>query len=463
MGRSQTKRTWWAKVFGLAMVVLLFGLLAAGPAHAKTFTVNGTTDEADWSLSDGVCDVDAELESGAPLCTLRAAIQQANATPEADAINFNIPGSGVKTISPGSELPEITGTVTINGYSQPGASLNRLPKGNNAALLIELNGEDLDFGRALHIKASNSVVKGLAVHNFYPENIVIWGKNNKIEGNFVGIDTSGARDSDRSDCNGVTITQENDGTIGGNTIGGTSPAARNVISDNSCRGVWLNFFTRGNKVLGNFIGTTKDGTGTLGNGSGVSILSGASDNFVGDTAPGAGNIIAFGTDMVSPVYAVGVEVFDNGLGATRNRILSNSIHSNGGLGIDLAPCTGGGSCTFGRTSNDPGDADTGPNNLQNFPVLSSAKTKKGTTTIKGKLNSTPNKTFTIQFFSDLSGQDEGKKFIGSKSVATDSNGNASFTFVPTRAVPAGQNVTATATHPGGSTSEFSVPEAVARS
>jgi hypothetical protein len=44
--------------------------------------------------------------------------------PGLDTINFNIPGSGVKTIAPASPLPTITDAVVIDGYSQPGASAN---------------------------------------------------------------------------------------------------------------------------------------------------------------------------------------------------------------------------------------------------------------------------------------------------------------------------------------------------
>jgi hypothetical protein len=92
--------------------------------------------------------------------------------------------------------------------------------------------------------------------------------------------------------------------------------------------------------------------------------------------------------------------------------------------------------------------------------LTSAKTASGKTTIKGKLNSTPNFSFTVRFFSNPKGTDEGKVFISKKSVTTDSNGNASFTFSPAKAVSVGRVITATATDPGGNTSEFSAPSKV---
>ncbi len=98
-------------LFAAIMAVLVSASfsMAAKPAHAgATYTVNTTGDQADLSPGDGVC------KSGSgfgDLCTLRAAIQEANATEGADAIHFNIPnifGEGVKTIKPASQLPTIT-------------------------------------------------------------------------------------------------------------------------------------------------------------------------------------------------------------------------------------------------------------------------------------------------------------------------------------------------------------------
>ncbi|MGH3146596.1 MAG: Ig-like domain-containing protein, partial [Rubrobacter sp.] len=145
----------------------------------------------------------------------------------------------------------------------------------------------------------------------------------------------------------------------------------------------------------------------------------------------------------------GVRLSSSGNG---NRILSNSIFANGALGIDLGP--------GGVTPNDLDDPDTGPNNLQNFPVLTSATTLAGTTTVLGSLNSTPNRTFTLQFFSNPSGE-EGKTFRFQRNVTTNANGNDSFTFAVPEAVAAGQTVTASATDAQGNTSEFSAPETVA--
>jgi titin len=135
----------------------------------------------------------------------------------------------------------------------------------------------------------------------------------------------------------------------------------------------------------------------------------------------------------------------------RNRILSNSIHSNGGQGIDLA--------NDGVTPNDQGDVDIGPNDLQNKPSIASATNSAAKTTIKGTLRTKSNRSFLVSFFSNPSGTDEGKNFIGQRAVRTDPDGKATFTFSPAQRVGAGKTITATATGSEG-TSEFSSPLAV---
>jgi hypothetical protein len=139
-----------------------------------------------------------------------------------------------------------------------------------------------------------------------------------------------------------------------------------------------------------------------------------------------------------------------GAASVGNAIRGNSIHSNGGLGIDL-----GGD---GVTPNDPGDADTGPNQLQNFPVLSVALAG-GSTWVTGTLNGLANTTFTLDFYAsaaaDPSGFGEGARYLGSAVVTTDGSGNAHFEVVLAAPTAPGEVVTATATDPAGNTSEFS--------
>jgi hypothetical protein len=445
-------------LLALAVVASLLVTLAAKPANAATttYTVNSTGDESDLNPFDDLCDVS---DAAGDQCTLRAALNVATLNPTGlDVINFNIPGSGVHTIKPSSEL-SIPGGVLINGYSQPGSSPNTLEKGNNAVLKIELDGSAAGADASgLRTFTGDCVIRGLAINNYRNNGILInGGQNSKVEGSFIGTDASGTTAKPNTN-NGVLIKALNGGSKPtNNTVGGTTPAARNVLSGNFGAGVSIvDPFTSlvgptvvNNSVLGNLIGTDKNGTGSLGNGGDGVFIFDASDNTVGGTAPGEANTIAFNNPA-------GVSVLGNGAG---NSVFSNSIFSNGGLGIDLE--------RDGVTDNDTGDADAGANTLQNFPVLTSAKTGRKGTSIAGKLNSVPNKTFTVQFFASPelspSGNGQGKTFLGEKVVSTDASANAAFTFKPSQKVSKGQFITATATDSASkNTSEFSAAKKVVR-
>ena len=176
-----------------------------------------------------------------------------------------------------------------------------------------------------------------------------------------------------------------------------------------------------------------------------------SDNTIGGTAAGAGNVIADNGQA-------GVAVVDNFNGPTTGvEILSNSIYANQGLGIDLGD--------DGVTPNHPGGPVYGPNNLQNYPVLTSAVVASGKLTIVGSLNSAADTSYLIQFFAnptaDPSGYGQGQVLIGSITVTTDDNGNASFTETFSK-VPVGWYISATATDPIGDTSEFAQDVQVTR-
>jgi CSLREA domain-containing protein len=420
IAKEKKGAAWAMKVLatGVLAAALLAGLPAQQAHAADTFTVDQTVDTPDANVGDGDCDV--SLAAIGFQCTLRAAIEEANATPEPDLIRFSIPdagSTGVKTINVGGAgfgaLPPMTKPVTIDGYTQPGASPNTLADGTNAKLMIELNGTAAPNSDGLVIdSSSNSVVKGLVINRFGNQGIEANSdaSNVRIEGNFVGTDPSGTIAlGNRGD--GMEIDASN------STVGGSTPDKRNLISGNDVDGLSISS-AKDIRIENNLIGTKKDSIGNLGNGFN------------------------------------GVDVSGND--ATGNRILTNSISSNGQLGIDLG--------VDGRTSNDLGDADSGANRLQNFPALSSAKTGKKGTTVNGKLNSQPNTAFIVQFFSNSSGTDEGKKFIGQKSVSTDSSGNVSFNFKPASKVGKGQKITATATNNAtGDTSEFSAAKKVVAS
>src|SRR5262245_54646745 len=116
-GLKTTSRGLFASGVQLFMIILL---PAASPLGA-TFTINSTSDLPDANTADGVCD------AGGGICTLRAAIQQGNALAGTDSAVFAIAGSGVRTIVPTSALPNITGALILDGWTQGGMSYTGPP------------------------------------------------------------------------------------------------------------------------------------------------------------------------------------------------------------------------------------------------------------------------------------------------------------------------------------------------
>jgi hypothetical protein len=417
-----------ATLFAL-MVTVLLGLFAlAGSAHAATFTVTNTNNSGTGSL--------------------RQAITDSNNAAGADTINFNIPttdsgyhsATGVFTISPFDELPTITDPVTIDGYTQPGSGPNKLEFGTDAKPLVELDGSQAGNaanGLRIYGAGGGTVIRGLVINRFGGTGIFSTGSGVRIEGNFIGTDPTGTTDQGNG-AQGVLLGAKN-GVVGGDMAGSANFEARNVISGNGGTGVFLGEAASGNKVEGNLIGTGKNGTSDLGNSSSGVHIEGGSNNTVGGEHRAAGNTIAYnGLDGVAVAFGAG------------HRILFNSIFSNDGLGIDLAE--------NGVSANDGKDSDTGPNHLQNYPVVTFAGTDSfGDTKFSVRLNSRSRKYFTIQLFwspdRDPSGHGEGQVSLGQRTIKTNRKGRASFTF---SMAPLGGVVAATATNKAtGDTSEFS--------
>ncbi|MDW8318128.1 MAG: right-handed parallel beta-helix repeat-containing protein [Anaerolineae bacterium] len=265
-------------------------------------------------------------------------------------------------------------------------------------------------------------------------------QNNTVAGNQIGANrTNTAALPNAGD--GVRI----DGGAASNTIGGMVDGDNdaNLIVGNGNDGVEINGAATGNNVVaGNYIGVLPDGTTAMPNsGHGVYISGGAFGNRVGAASRVHGNFIA--RNGGDGVYVRG--------GGARNAIWQNRIFGNNGLGIDLDP--------NGVTLNDPLDPDTGPNLLQNFPLLTSVQLVGGTATLKGALESTPNTTVRLDFYAnsqcDPSGFGEGETPLGSTTATTDASGYASFTFAPGTSLAGPMNFAATASDPSRSTSELS--------
>jgi len=372
-------------------------LLLAGSTQAATFAVINT------------------LDSGAG--SLRQAILDANGTAGTDTIIFTIPAVGLQTISPLTALPNITEAVIIDGYSQPGSSANSLALGDNAVINIEINGTNVSNGTGLNFlgTVNGGEVKGLLLTKWNNAVLLNGAQNMTIDGNFFGTNAAGtSATSSTKNTNGFFILN----SAAGNTIGGASNAARNLISGSTSDGISLgNTGTSNNVIQNNYIGTNAAGTAAIPNLVGIDFNSPVNDTIRGNVISGntgstfstgitiqnlASNIIVVGNKIGTTADGLsalpntnGIMLSDGFSGGTtlttigtlaepniiafntksgvvlraglskvsrQNAIRYNSIFSNGALGIDLGD--------DGITPNDAGDGDVGLfNDLQNFPVI----------------------------------------------------------------------------------------------
>ena len=212
--------------------------------------------------------------------SLRQAIDNANVDAGTQTITFDIPGAGPHTIQPATALPTVTDPVIIDGTSQPNYS---------GAPLIELDGSNAGAGtNGLHITAGGSTVRGLIINRFAQNGIHLdTGGGNTIEANYVGTNAAGTAALPNT-AHGIWIIAS-----ANNTIGGTGPGEGNLISDSGHNVVIIGAGATGNQIQGNLIGTDITGTAVLNNSSiGVYMGSGANNNTVGGTVPGARNIIS---------------------------------------------------------------------------------------------------------------------------------------------------------------------------
>ncbi len=520
----------------LLVAALLMLIAAPLPARAAPllFTVTTVGDSGDSAVGDGQCTTAAEG------CTLRAAIEEANATPDVDTIDFDIAGGCATacTISPSSALPDIVFGVVIDGYAQPGASSSGTEVGSDAVIKIELSGLAAGPANGLTLSSGVSLIRGLAIGGFsgnapLGNGIVVAASGSRIYGNYIGTDVTGTIDHGNAQS-GVVISGAGDVRVGGvepadanvisgnrtgilvqgvtgtgdriqgnyigtdatgtvrlandfngirvqgganSLIGGTRPGDRNIISGNGNYGIQIDgSAATGNTVLGNYIGTDVTGTVDLGNTYGVGIL-GAPGNVIGLAESGAGNVISgndngfgsgiagvfitgatasgntvqgnrIGTDAAGTaplgnkpfgVYISGAPnnvvggtfpgegntiaynsldgVRVDGAASTGDAIRGNSIHSNGGKGIETA--TGG--------------------NLELAPPTIASTAPLAGTACAG---------CHVDVFSDDA--DEGRIYHGS----VDADGSGTWSFP---GALSGPNLTATATDVAGDTSEFSSP------
>jgi hypothetical protein len=314
----------------LSAIAAVFAL-GVGGSEAATFTVTSTADTGAGSL--------------------RQAILDANGAAGADAIQFAIVGSGVQTIAPASALPAITAEVTIDGYTQSGASANtNAPEqGTNAVILIEIDGTNTGIGTNAAVLflgpgAANSVVRGLAINRGKYAGIRVSGTAGVvIEGNFIGTDPTGEIAHGNTNF-GILL---NDGPSNA-TIGGTTPAARNVISGNGTTGIGFGqngtLGGSGHHVQGNLIGTDATGGNEIGGAQdGIETGGPATSVTIGGTTAASRNVVSGnGSYGIRFSNGTGLVVLGNFIGTDVTGMASLGNHQYGIL-AEAAGVTIGGS------------------------------------------------------------------------------------------------------------------------
>ncbi|MCC7101063.1 MAG: DUF4347 domain-containing protein, partial [Rubrivivax sp.] len=344
--------------------------------------------------------------------SLRAAIETADGVSGPPLIKFNISGTGVHVITlTAGPLPALTERITIDATTDDSFAAN----GNKPAIVLNGNGWN-GSGFTIGDTADGSTIRGFVIQNFGQYGIYLNpnADNNTIAGNYIGKLGASGESAGFANVNGIYVAGS------GNTIGGSAAADANLIAGNNGPGITI--VASNNVVRGNRIGLTLSDAHLANNGTGIIVSSG-----------------------------------------TGNALIANRIYStNPHPAIDLG--------NNGPTPNDAGDTDTGANNLQNFPVLATAKSDGSQIDITGTLNSNANSYLRIDFYASAqahpSGYGPGERWLGSVNVATDGAGNASFNTTLAAPVAVGEYVSAIATRSDASyatvtdSSEFALSIAV---
>ncbi len=296
---------------GMLIASLLLGMLGAmifpTAAEASIFVVNTNDD-----LDDGQCDVSH--------CSLREAINAANANSGLDQIHFDLPGSGgsTNTINLDSALPALTDDgTTINGTTEPDYA-------GSPVIFIHKATGTLEIEVGLALDSNDNEIIGLELVGFgiwldpnpvYPNDlaggaIVISGSGNLIQNNTIG---QGAW----WNSIGVRLSGPGNSVIG-NVISGNGGG---IIADQP-----------NNVIQGNLIGPAADGVTPVNNNFGVFLDSGAGATLLGGAAPGEGNVISANHGFGVHVDANNTNIFGNFIGLNAS---GDAALPNGGNGVVL--------------------------------------------------------------------------------------------------------------------------------
>lgn len=381
--------------------------------------------------------------------------------------NFGIEING--TAAPGSDGPPARNVIEGNWIGLPVSgdadTRNGWSRQGNTADSDIAGGIGIFAGLNNRIGGSapgaGNVISGNAFHGIFLNGPDV--ALNRVEGNLIGLAPDGItakgnlkRNTFFFDGAGINIWNG----AHDNVIGGTTPGSGNIIASNGASGITLSGLgTDRNLIYGNTIGTNAQFL-ILGNGfTGITFLQGASNNRVGGIAPGTSNTIA-----------------NNGLSAISvhhdtthgNLFRGNSIHDNNQSGfawatIDLIPRVQG-QDVRGPTPNDPLDADLGPHQLVNRPIMGPIEATADGTKISCAIVSTPNTLFRVEFFasppSPMPGPDA-RHFIGAyTNPAGAPNGQFTFELTVPVYIPGDWLITAIASNDTTGSSELADPSSV---
>jgi uncharacterized protein (TIGR02145 family) len=278
--------------------------------------------------------------------SLRNAINYANTNSGRDSIIFNIAGSGLHTIQPLSPLPVISEPLVIDGYTQPEAV--KATEDAPAILMIELDGRS-SISTGLTITGGNSTIKGIIMNGFGEVGLYIIGSaDNTIAGNYFGLDSQGQQ----KDYLNIGIKIDNSS---GNTIGGDSPASRNVLIGPHGEANSLIFIdfpgSFYNVVKGNYLGLDPSGYSDLGRAQvGIRINAGAHHNTIGPK------------NVISNNFLSGIQMEPSDIDISNNNLIVGNYIGTDRDGSDPIP-NGNGIRIFGGSNNTIGGSVTEERNI----------------------------------------------------------------------------------------------------
>jgi PKD repeat protein len=317
---------------------------AVKPATTINYTVNSTADGADATI-DGVCQT-----ATAGQCTLRAALQEANAASAPVSIGFAIPGSGIQTITPATQLPTLNNPngITIDGFTQPGSSPNTDPLIDNAVYGIELKGTGPTTFNGFYVSQSNNTIRGFDIHGFHVA-IDMAGtsaNHNTVIGNMLGLTPTGALDPTYGLSNAASCLVLESGASY-NQIGAPGSANRNVVSGCDFKGIaTYNYPTGWNTIQNNIVGLDPTGTqrrATISHG--IDITRGTEHTLVGGNGTQQGNVVSgnsqAGIEMAHEPSTQFNSVIGNFIGTDPSGNNAPAYAGNGYWGVHLE---GMGSC-----------------------------------------------------------------------------------------------------------------------